>query len=141
MLRGALLLAVVFAGLGAITAAQSGSWRWPALLAVWAAFGVACSMVLTPTGRLIRRSAPAGERTAAFAAQFATDQFPIADTLEASMQSFGDSILRSIKDAVLVVNADTTIERAKKKADGWKALCAKYRPLVEAERAQVKAAS
>jgi dihydrodipicolinate synthase/N-acetylneuraminate lyase len=36
--------------------------------------------------------------------------------------------------------SDTTIERAKKKADGWKALCAKYRPLVEAERAQVKAA-
>jgi dihydrodipicolinate synthase/N-acetylneuraminate lyase len=37
--------------------------------------------------------------------------------------------------------SDTTIERAKKKADGWKALCSKYRPLVEAERAQVKAAS
>jgi dihydrodipicolinate synthase/N-acetylneuraminate lyase len=37
--------------------------------------------------------------------------------------------------------SDTTIERAKKKAEGWKALCAKYRPLVEAERAKVKAAS
>ena len=34
--------------------------------------------------------------------------------------------------------SDTTIERAKKKAEGWKALCAKYRPLVEAARAQVK---
>ena len=45
------------------------------------------------------------------APQFATDEFPAADSLEASMQSFGDSILRSIKDAVLVVNADTTIER------------------------------
>ncbi|BCL33400.1 MFS transporter [Streptomyces aurantiacus] len=70
MLRGALLLTVVFAGLGAITAAQGGSWRWPALLAVWAAFGAACSMVLTPTGRLIRRSAPPRARTGAFAAQF-----------------------------------------------------------------------
>ncbi|MFD4605430.1 MFS transporter [Streptomyces sp. NPDC058464] len=70
MLRGALLLALVFASLGAITAASRGSWRWPALLAVWAAFGAACSMVLTPTGRLIRRSAPERERTAAFAAQF-----------------------------------------------------------------------
>lgn len=70
MLPGALLLAVVFAGLGAVTAAPSEGWRWPALLGVWAAFGAACSMVLTPTGRLIRRSAPPEERTAAFAAQF-----------------------------------------------------------------------
>ncbi|MET7475641.1 MFS transporter [Streptomyces sp. NPDC005648] len=70
MLRGALLLGVVFAGLAAITAARHGSWRWPALLVVWAAFGAACSMVLTPTGRLIRRSAPPEERAAAFAAQF-----------------------------------------------------------------------
>lgn len=37
--------------------------------------------------------------------------------------------------------SDTTIERAKRKAEGWKALCAKYRPLVEAERNKVKAAS
>ncbi|MEU6577938.1 MFS transporter [Streptomyces sp. NPDC046805] len=70
MLRGALLLAVVFAGLGGLTTAGSGGWRWPALLVIWAAFGAACSMVLTPTGRLIRRSAPPEERTAAFAAQF-----------------------------------------------------------------------
>ncbi|MFC4467330.1 MFS transporter [Streptomyces xiangluensis] len=70
MLRGALLLAVVFAALWVITAAPGGSWRWPALLGVWAAFGAACSAVLTPTGRLIRRSAPPEERTAAFAAQF-----------------------------------------------------------------------
>ncbi|MEV5878495.1 MFS transporter [Streptomyces sp. NPDC052101] len=70
MLRGALLLPVVFAGLGGLTAAGTGGWRWPALLLTWAAFGAACSMVLTPTGRLIRRSAPPGERTSAFAAQF-----------------------------------------------------------------------
>ncbi|WP_327191826.1 MFS transporter [Streptomyces xinghaiensis] len=70
MLPGALALAVIFAGLGAVTTAQSGSWRRPVLLAVWAAFGAACSLVLTPAGRLIRRSAPPEERTAAFAAQF-----------------------------------------------------------------------
>ncbi|GGW72186.1 MFS transporter [Streptomyces galilaeus] len=70
MLRGAGLLVVVFAGLGAVTTAGGGGWRWPALLVVWAAFGAACSMVLTPTGRLVTRSAPAGARTAAFAAQF-----------------------------------------------------------------------
>jgi MFS family permease len=70
MLRGALLLPPVFVVLGAITGAGGGSWRWPALLAAWTAFGAACSMVLTPTGRLIRRAAPAEARTSAFAAQF-----------------------------------------------------------------------
>lgn len=70
MLRGALLLTAVFAALGAVTTGGSGGWRWPALLATWAAFGAACSMVLTPTGRLIRRAAPPEERTSAFAAQF-----------------------------------------------------------------------
>lgn len=70
MVRGALALGGVFASVGVITAAHSGSWRVPALLAAWAAFGGACSMVLTPTGRLVRRAAPERERTAAFAAQF-----------------------------------------------------------------------
>ncbi|NEA66954.1 MFS transporter [Streptomyces sp. SID12488] len=70
MLRGGLLLTPVFLVLGAVTAAGGGSWRWPALLAAWAAFGAACSMVLTPTGRLIRRTAPAEGRTSPFAAQF-----------------------------------------------------------------------
>ncbi|MFJ9596862.1 MFS transporter [Streptomyces virginiae] len=70
MLAGALLLPVVFAAVGLVTAASQGSWRWPALLGTWAAFGAACSMVLTPTGRVIRRSVPPEERTPAFAAQF-----------------------------------------------------------------------
>ena len=95
MLCGALPLGAVFAGLGAITAAQHGSWRWPALLVVWAAFGAACSMVLTPTGRLIRRSAPPEERTAAFAAQFSLSHgcwlltYPLAGWLgaEAGLQT------------------------------------------------------
>ncbi|MDX3695657.1 MFS transporter [Streptomyces europaeiscabiei] len=95
MLRGALLLVVVFVGLGAVTAAGSGSWRLPALLGVWAAFGAACSLVLTPTGRLIRRSAPAERRTAAFAAQFSLSHgcwlltYPLAGWLgaEAGLQA------------------------------------------------------
>ncbi|MEU0439365.1 MFS transporter [Streptomyces sp. NPDC006186] len=70
MLRGALLLTAVFAVLALLTPAAGGDWRWPALLLVWAAFGAACSTVLTPTGRLIRRSAPPERRTSAFAAQF-----------------------------------------------------------------------
>ncbi|MGW2089995.1 MFS transporter [Streptomyces sp. NPDC001880] len=70
MLRGALLLPLVFGGLGAITAADSGNWRWPALLTAWALFGGAGSMVLTPAGRLLRREVAPQERTAVFAAQF-----------------------------------------------------------------------
>ncbi|MEW2411060.1 MFS transporter [Streptomyces griseoviridis] len=70
MLRGALLMTLVFGGLGVITASGGGSWRLPGLLVLWAAFGAACSAVLTPAGRLVRRSAPADQRTAAFAAQF-----------------------------------------------------------------------
>ncbi|MGW5347696.1 MFS transporter, partial [Streptomyces sp. NPDC004050] len=70
MLRGALALTGVFAAAGALTAAGSGGWRWPALLAAWAAFGAAGSLVLTPAGRLVRRAVPAERRTEAFAAQF-----------------------------------------------------------------------
>ncbi|WP_327348850.1 MFS transporter [Streptomyces europaeiscabiei] len=70
MLPGALSLTVVFAGLGGVTAAPGGGWRLPALLVLWAAFGAASSAVLTPAGRLVRRSVAPGERTAAFAAQF-----------------------------------------------------------------------
>lgn len=70
MLRGALLLPVVFVALGAVTGAGNGGWRWPALLVTWALFGGACALVLTPTGRLLRRAAPEDQRTAVFAAQF-----------------------------------------------------------------------
>ncbi|MEV7792174.1 MFS transporter [Streptomyces sp. NPDC087512] len=70
MLCGALVLTPVFAGLGALTSATSGDWRWPALLLAWAAFGAACSAVLTPAGRLVRSAVPAGGRTSAYAAQF-----------------------------------------------------------------------
>ncbi|WP_323135493.1 MFS transporter [Streptomyces beihaiensis] len=70
MVRGALVMGFVFGALGVVTAAGGGWWRLPALLATWCAFGTACSMVLTPAGRLVRRCAPPPERTAAFAARF-----------------------------------------------------------------------
>lgn len=90
MLRGAWLLPAVFAVLGVITLAPPGSWRWPALLAAWAAFGAAASMVLTPTGRLIRRSAAERDRTRVFAAQFSLSHacwlvtYPVAGWLGAA---------------------------------------------------------
>ena len=44
---------------------------WPALLSTWTLLGVAYSAVMTPSGRLLRRSAHAADRPAVFAAQFA----------------------------------------------------------------------
>ncbi|MER6692335.1 MFS transporter [Streptomyces minutiscleroticus] len=98
MLCGALLLPPVFAGLGAVTAAGDGGWRWPALLLAWAAFGAACSAVLTPTGRLIHRSVRPEERTAAFAAQFSLSHgcwlltYPLAGWLGATA-GLGSAVL------------------------------------------------
>ena len=45
--------------------------HWPILLAVWFAMGLGYASVQTPSGRLIRRSAPPEARPALFAAQFA----------------------------------------------------------------------
>jgi MFS family permease len=44
---------------------------WAALLVTWALLGMGYSGVLTPTGRLLRRSAQPSDRPALFAAQFA----------------------------------------------------------------------
>jgi MFS family permease len=44
---------------------------WPAVLGCWAMLGLGNALVLTPSGRLLRRSAHAGDRPALFAAQFA----------------------------------------------------------------------
>ncbi|MDO9713674.1 MFS transporter [Paracraurococcus lichenis] len=64
MLAGAALLV---AGLLAAPAAPS----WAALLPIWALLGLGNGLVLTPSGRLLRRSAHPGDRPALFAAQFA----------------------------------------------------------------------
>lgn len=44
---------------------------WPVLLGGWFVLGIAYSMSVTPTGRLLRRSASAEDRPTLFAAQFA----------------------------------------------------------------------
>lgn len=49
----------------------TGAVTWPIFLTVWCLFGVTYSAVLTPSGRLLRRSADAANRPAIFAAQFA----------------------------------------------------------------------
>ena len=56
---------IVFAGVASVGP------LWPGLLVAWALLGVAYSAVMTPSGRLLRRSAHPADRPAVFAAQFA----------------------------------------------------------------------
>ncbi|MFJ5710645.1 MFS transporter [Streptomyces sp. NPDC093105] len=69
--------AVLAAALGLLTAGLASGWAdahraaaWPALLAVWLCLGAATSAVLTPGGRLLRRSAADADLPAVFAARF-----------------------------------------------------------------------
>ncbi|MEU9305435.1 MFS transporter [Streptomyces sp. NPDC048269] len=70
MLPAAFALPVVLATVAAVTSTSPGDWSWLAILLVWAAIGAACSAVLTPGGRVIRRSTADADLPAAFAAQF-----------------------------------------------------------------------
>ena len=69
MFGGAVLMVASLLGLG-VTVMAAGL-GWTILLAAWLLVGLGYSAVLTPSGRLLRRSAHAGDRPALFAAQFA----------------------------------------------------------------------
>lgn len=72
MLAAAAVLTLGLGCMAAITAMLPfGESYWRALLAGWCVLGIAYSMSITPSGRLLRRSAAAGDRPAIFAAQFA----------------------------------------------------------------------
>ncbi|WP_336099407.1 MFS transporter [Roseovarius sp. CH_XMU1461] len=90
MIAGAGLM--VAALLGIATAVSMVGLSWPLLLGTWLLIGLGNSMVLTPSGRLLRRSAHAPDRPAIFAAQFALSHagwlltYPLAGWL---MTAFG----------------------------------------------------
>ncbi len=68
MVAGAMLMAVALLALaGWVTAFDL---TWVSLLIAWALAGIGYSAALTPSGRLLRRSAHPGDRPALFAAQF-----------------------------------------------------------------------
>ena len=69
MLSGAALLALALLFIGALSLREPVG--WPVLLTVWFILGAGYSAILTPSGRLLRRSAHEGDRPALFAAQFA----------------------------------------------------------------------
>lgn len=69
MLTGGGGLAIVGLAYAAILVGDGSS--WPLLLGVWAVLGLFNSAVMTPSGRLLRRSAHEEDRPAIFTAQFA----------------------------------------------------------------------
>jgi MFS family permease len=69
MLTGAIGLSVLGGAYAALLWAGGGD--GPALLGVWAFLGLCNSAVMTPSGRLLRRSAQEEDRPALFTAQFA----------------------------------------------------------------------
>jgi predicted MFS family arabinose efflux permease len=72
MLPSAGMLGIALLGFTAVMSTSGAAgWVWPALLATWTLLGIAYSAVMTPSGRLLRRSARAADRPAVFAAQFA----------------------------------------------------------------------
>ena len=69
MLAGAMLM--VAALLSLVAGLATFGLSWPLLLATWILVGLGYSAVLTPSGRLLRRSSHPEDRPAVFAAQFA----------------------------------------------------------------------
>ena len=90
MLTSAAAMAVALGVLGLATALLPAA-TWVIVLAGWFALGIAYSAVLTPGGRLLRRSAHAPDRPAVFAAQFALSHacwlvtYPLAGWLGAGL--------------------------------------------------------
>ncbi|TDC60818.1 MFS transporter, partial [Streptomyces hainanensis] len=70
MVPAALMLPAVLVAAATLTAVPPGTWSWTALLGTWALIGAGSSAVITPAGRVIRRSAADADLPAAYAAQF-----------------------------------------------------------------------
>lgn len=71
MLSGGAGLALLGFGFAALLAGAGSGPGWGLLLAVWAGLGLCNAAVMTPSGRLLRRSAHEADRAAIFTAQFA----------------------------------------------------------------------
>lgn len=97
MVAGAVLMVVVLLGLASEVVAFGLS--WPVLLGAWLVLGLGYAAVLTPSGRLLRRSAHAEDRPAVFAAQFALSHacwliaYPLSGWL---MSQFGPAMALSV---------------------------------------------
>jgi MFS family permease len=102
MLAGAAGLGVLTALFAALVGTVGDAHLWLWLLGVWFLLGAAYSSVLTPTGRLLRRSAHAEDRPAVFAAQFALSHacwlvtYPLAGWLGAGASMAAATLVLSL---------------------------------------------
>jgi MFS family permease len=71
MLLGGAALPVLMLGLSVLMSETDTETTWASILVVWLLLGAGYSAILTPAGRLLRRSAHAQDRPTLFAAQFA----------------------------------------------------------------------
>ena len=90
MLTGAGVMAAPLAAAAFALAGLPASAAWPAILVLWVALGVCYGMLITPTGRVLRRSSNEEDRPTLFAAQFALSHacwlfaYPLAGRLGAA---------------------------------------------------------
>ena len=79
---------------------------WPIFLGLWALMGLSYAMIITPSGRLLRRSAHTEDRQAVFTAQFALSHvcwlitYPVAG---AAMTAWGMAGAMGVLSAVCVL--------------------------------------
>ena len=92
MLLAASIMVLALAIMAGVTATMTpGASYWQVLLVGWLVMGIAYSASVTPSGRLLRRSANADDRPALFAAQFALSHicwlicYPVAGQLGAKV--------------------------------------------------------
>lgn len=70
MLNAGVVLTTLLAILAGLWSSLPDAVRWPTLLGSWAIAGAAYASLVTPSGRLLRRSSHEADRPALFAAQF-----------------------------------------------------------------------
>ena len=110
MQSGAALLSGLMLSAGLVIASTGWpNWSW--LLVLWGLLGAANAAVLTPSGRLLRRSAQAQDRPAIFAAQFALSHacwliaYPMAGVLGASFGLATTMIIMGLLGSLAVITA------------------------------------
>ncbi|WP_441247884.1 MFS transporter [Kitasatospora sp. McL0602] len=124
MIPAGFAVAPLFAALGVVTVAGPAGWRWPVLLALWAAFGAVSSLVLTPTGRVLREAVADDDLPAVFAAQFSLSHgcwlltYPLAGWLGATAGlGAADAALGALALAAAVLAARAWPRPATREAD------------------------
>jgi MFS family permease len=109
MLLGGALMVSALLGL-ALTLTAIGL-SWPLMLGVWLLIGLGNSTVMTPSGRLLRRSAHAPDFPAVFAAQFALSHacwlltYPLAGWLMTQFGTISALLVLAMLGAIGVVAA------------------------------------